>query len=315
MSTSRRACVRARVRGSVGAPGGRHPLPISRGRVAAAMTCRGHAKGRPCTLRRPQGWAWRPTSVHCPPPDPRGWGRRAQPQTHQPTSNCDSRMPELPSGVGPVGPLTGGLGRECRVCALSGHPGRGGLRGPWSGAGPRPSLSLPRPVWATFWDGQAGPGWAAGASRCVPLPGAPSGLHPPRRPDPPRPSPPRSCFYYKRNIAGVGLSFPPTPRWPPWSGLDASWGAWLTRPLRARPVPRHLLRSASWPRRLSGLRAGLLCGGHFLDEESKAPEVKWPVQGRPRAPGACIRGRAVAPACTNVMGPSVSPHRHCSLLK
>lgn len=233
--------------------------------------------------------------MHCPPPDPRGWGRRAQPQTHQPTSSCDSRMPELPSGVGPVGPLTGGLGRECRVCALSGHPGRGGLRGPWSGAGPRPSLSLPRPVWAAFWDGQAGPGWAAGASRCVPLPGAPSDLHPPRRPDPPRPSPPRSCFYHKRNIAGAGLSFPPTPRWPPWSGLDASWGAWLTRPLRARPVPRHLLRSASWPRRLSGLRAGLLCGGLFSRGGVQGPRGKVAGPGSPSGSWSLHQGKGCGP--------------------
>lgn len=157
-------------------------------------------------------------------------------------------------------------------------------------------LSLPpaaRPVWAVFRDGRAGPGWAAGASPWVSLPGAPSRLHPPYRPNLPCPSPPRFCFYYKRNIAGAGLSFPPRPRWLPWSGLDANLSAWLTLPPLSSfcpwtPSPVRLLApSPVWP-----LRWPPLCGAGV-----PTPFSRWGVQGprgKAAGPGSPLGSRSLS---------------------
>lgn len=153
-------------------------------------------------------------------PQIRARGAKGAPSDPSASSSCDSRTAELPSRGGHRESPHCRFGAGVGGAALSGHPGPGGLRG--AGSRAWPVLPPARPVWAAFGDGQAGPGGAAGASPRVPVPGAPSRLHPPCCPDLPRPSPLRFCFYCRRNIAGTGLSFPPRPRWlrgPGGSGL------------------------------------------------------------------------------------------------
>lgn len=97
-------------------------------------------------------------SVHCPPPDPCGWGRRAHPQTRQPTSNWDSRMAEPPSGVGRCeSPSLEVWGRSAGCVPLLGTVGKVASEAPGAGPAPVPSSRCPSRVGGV--PGRSGRAW------------------------------------------------------------------------------------------------------------------------------------------------------------
>lgn len=212
-------------------------------------------------------------------PQIRAGGAKGAPSDPSASSSCDSRTAELPSRGGHRESPHCRFGAGVGGAALSGHPGPGGLRG--AGSRAWPVLPPARPVWAAFGTvrqglgGQLGPlpvSLSRGLLLVFILLAVPTCLaH--RLPD--------SVFTAEETLQVPASA---SPRDPAGCVVQAgpSVSAWLTRPLRARPVLGHLFRSSSWTHRLSGLRTGLLCGGLA----SPPPLSRWGVQG----PGGKVAG-------------------------
>lgn len=307
MSTSRRAwvCARECTRVSVGAWEPRGPPPSP----SLPWECRrrrGNAEGRPCALRRRQGRAW--GAGVCPLPTPRSaqGGRRVHPQTHQPAAAVTPGRPSCLRGGDTVSPLTAGSGQGWAVRPFPGTLGQAASEAP--GAGPGPCFLLLIPCGRRSGTVRQGLGGQLG-----PLPVSLSRglllvfilLAVP------------TCLAHRLSdsvfTAEETLQVPASasPRDPAGCVVQAgpSVSAWLTRPLRARPVLGHLFRSSSWPHRLSGLRTGLLCGGLA----SPPPLSRWGVQGpggKVAGPGSLL-GDGLWPRLARnragLMGSSVSP--------
>lgn len=321
MSTSRRAwvCARECTRVSVGAWEPRGPPPSP----SLPWECRrrrGNAEGRPCALRRRQGRAW--GAGVCPLPTPRSaqGGRRVHPQTHQPAAAVTPGRPSCLRGGDTVSPLTAGSGQGWAVRPFPGTLGQAASEAP--GAGPGSCFLLLVPCGRRSGTvrqglgGQLGPllvSLSRGLLLVFILLAVPTCLaH--RLSD--------SVFTAEETLQVPASASPRDP-----AGCHGP--GWTQRERLAYPPPP----TRPVPVTFSGLPLGpIAClastlassvGGwrphpHFPDGESKAPEVKWPVQGHSWVPGACLRGRALAPACTKQGWPNgvlSLPHGHCSLLK
>lgn len=208
-------------------------------------------------------------------------GAKGAPSDPSASSSCDSRTAELPSRGGHRESPHCRFGAGVGGAALSGHPGPGGLRG----AGSRAWFVLPpaRPVWAAFGTVRQGLGGQLG-----PLPVSLSrGLllvfillavltclaH--RLSD--------SVFTAEETLQVPASASPRDPagcHGPGWTQRERL--AYPPPPTRPVPVtfsglplgPIACLASA-----LASSVGGWRPHPHFPDGESKAPEVKWPVQG------------------------------------
>lgn len=201
------------------------------------------------------------------------------PQTHQPAAAVTPGRPSCLREGDTVSPLTAGSGQGWAVRPFPGTLGQAASEAP--GAGPGPCFLLLIPCGRR--SGRSGRAWGGswGLSSC-PCPGgsfsSSSSLL--SRPASPIASP--ILFLLQKKHCRYRPQLPPETPLAAMVQAGPSVSAWLTRPLRARPVLGHLFRSSSWPHCLSGLRTGLLCGGLA----SPPPLSRWGVQG----PGGKVAG-------------------------